>query len=470
MNEIAAPQGDLHDQPSPQAKPGKFTQGSTLRHVVIMSAAGAIGLMAIFSVDLLNLFYISMLGSAMLTAAVGYASIALFFLLSSGIGLMISVGALVSRALGARQQKEAERLSTAGMLYSFVIMSVLTLVLLLLAAPLLHALGAQGETYDRAYRFLLIALPSTPLLGLGFAQIAILRSVGDASLSMWVTLATGLFTAVADPLFIFVFDLGIDGAAIVMGLTRIVLVGVGSYGVFYVHKLYARPTMKDFRNYAMPLTKIALPAMLTNVATPFANGYITSALATHGDSAVAAWTIINRIIPFAFGASFSLSGAIGPIIGQNYGAGLFDRLRRAMCESLVLVMAYILGVSVLLYLAQNYVVMVFSATGETAELLRFYCTYIAATFVFIGMLFTANAVFNNLDFPLTSTFFNWSRATLGVIPFVYVFGDAYGAKGVMIGQGIGALVFGFVAVAVSFLLVNRLEKSAALKVPSGGST
>ena len=86
-----------------------------MRHVVVMTATGSIGLMAIFVVDFLNLFYISLLGEQELAAAIGYAGTVLFFTISFSIGISIAGTALVSRALGARQREEARRLATSSL-------------------------------------------------------------------------------------------------------------------------------------------------------------------------------------------------------------------------------------------------------------------------------------------------------------------------------------------------------------------
>src|SRR3954453_20254213 len=85
----------------------KFTHGPIMRHVVVMTATGSIGLMAIFVVDFLNLFYIAMLGQQELAAAIGYGGTGLFFTVSLCLGITIAGTALVSRALGARRRDEA---------------------------------------------------------------------------------------------------------------------------------------------------------------------------------------------------------------------------------------------------------------------------------------------------------------------------------------------------------------------------
>ncbi|TXM87610.1 MATE family efflux transporter, partial [Methylobacterium sp. WL103] len=95
--------------PAPES--GRFVTGSILRHVVVMSATGSIGLMAVFVVDLLSLLYVSKLGDTNLTAAVGFAAIVQFFAIAINIGLMIAAGALVSRAIGAGDGAGARRIA-----------------------------------------------------------------------------------------------------------------------------------------------------------------------------------------------------------------------------------------------------------------------------------------------------------------------------------------------------------------------
>jgi len=91
-----------------------FVQGSTMRHVLVMTGTGAAGLIAIFVVDLVSLLYISWLNDPSMTAGVGLATVVMFFTVSINVGLMIPIGALVSRALGARQPEDARRLATSG--------------------------------------------------------------------------------------------------------------------------------------------------------------------------------------------------------------------------------------------------------------------------------------------------------------------------------------------------------------------
>jgi putative MATE family efflux protein len=423
-----------------------------------MTATGSIGLMAIFVVDFLNLFYIALLGQQQLAAAIGYAGTILFFVTSFCIGITIAGTALVSRALGARKREEGRRLATSSLVFMTVASALLSAVTIPLLAPLLRLLGATGSTLDIAWRFLIMVMPATPILGIGMACSGLLRATGDARRSMYVTLAGGLVTALFDPLLIFGFGWGVDGAAIASVISRMALGAVGLYGCIRVHDLLARPSVAASLADARPLAGIAVPAVLANVATPIGNAVVTGAIAKYGDSAVAGYAVIGRIIPLAFGAIFALSGSVGPILGQNLGAKKFDRLKRAITDSLVFMLIYCLAMWLLLVLLQGEIVRFFGASGEGADLIRFFCVYVAGTFLFVGFLFVANAGFNNLGFPAWSTFFNWGRATLGTIPFVWFGATKFGAAGVIAGQAAGSIVFGIAAVIVCYIVVGRMAE------------
>ena len=99
----------------------KFVQGSTMRHILVMSGAGSVGLMALFVVDLLDMLFISMLGQVELAAAVGFAGTLIFFSTSASIGTSIAMGALVSKAIGAKDFVRASLTSGSIMLVAFMI-------------------------------------------------------------------------------------------------------------------------------------------------------------------------------------------------------------------------------------------------------------------------------------------------------------------------------------------------------------
>jgi Na+-driven multidrug efflux pump len=150
-----------------------------------MASTGAVGLVAVFVVDLINLFYISRLGEPAIAAAVGFAGVVGFFHTSVCIGLMIGITATVSRKIGAGQVGDARRMASHSLLLMAGIAVVLALATLAFLAPTLSALGARGEVARLAQRYLTVTMPSVPLLAVGMASSALLRSVGMRAGAWW---------------------------------------------------------------------------------------------------------------------------------------------------------------------------------------------------------------------------------------------------------------------------------------------
>lgn len=441
----------------PAAPTPRFVTGSLMRHVVVMAGTGAIGLVAIFAVDLINLLYISLLGEQAIAAAVGFAGVVGFFMLSLFIGLLIGITATVSRLLGAQRSAEARAVATSALVLMAAIATLTVGLTMVFLEPLLHLLGARDRVLELAQRFLIITLPSNVLLGVGMASSALLRSVGDARRSMLVTLLPAIVTAVLDPLFIFVLGLGLDGAAIVVVIARLVLFGVGIHGAWRVHHLLARFNAARLRADGRLLFVVAGPAVLTNLATPVAAAYVTHSIATFGASAVAGQATIERLTPVVFGLIYSLSGAIGPVFAQNLGAKRFDRVRETLRASLVFMVVTVAAAWLILALLQGPIIRAFSLDGVAAQMVHAFCSWLAGSFFFMGALFVANAAFNNLGRPLWSTGFNWARATLGTIPFAW-WGAHYGPVQVLAGQAAGATLFGALALGCAFWLTHTLDQ------------
>ncbi len=429
-----------------------------MRHVLTMTAASATGLLTMFGVDMVDMYFLTLLGEQELAAAVGFAGTLIFFLVAVSIGLQIALGALVARSEGAHRRDLASRYCSSGLLFSFLASLVISLFGWLYLRQLLQLLGASGLTLDYAVRYAGILLPNMPVLVLGMSVAAGVRALGDARRSMLATVAGSLVNGVLDPIFIFTLDWGLEGAAWASVVARMVVLALAWHAIFYVHRLPKRISLHEFLSDLRPLMRIAAPAILTNLATPLGGSFVLRTMSQFGDSAVAGAAIMGRITPLAFCAIFALSSAVGPVIGQNAGAGRYDRVRSTLRDAMIFNAAYVLLVWLLLWALGDAIVFTFSASDEAAELIRFYCDFLVGAFVFNGALFVANASFNNLHHPHWATGFNFGRALLGTIPAVYFGAQWYGAKGILAGEALGALIFGALAVFAAFRLIDRLER------------
>jgi hypothetical protein len=372
---------------------------------------------------------------------------------------MIAATALVSRALGADDRAHAREVAGSALAWLVLVTGVATLASLPFVRPVLALLGATGDTLDTAALFTFIVLPTTPLLGLGMCATGLLRAVGDAKRAMYTTLWFGGIILVLDPFMILAVGLGVPGAAIATAIARIGMVAYGLSVLIRRHDLIARPAPATMRRDFAPLAAIGVPAILTNIATPIGNGYMTAAIAAYGDAAVAGWTIISRLIPVAFGGLFALSGAVGPVVGQNFGAGLFDRVRGALN-----------GSSGSARSTSSWFPPSCLPASTASSRLRGERRGGGPRPPFLplpGDQLTPvrrGASTSRTPPSTTSTTrrcrgLNWGRATLGTVPFV-IAGSwlAGGSAGALIASSSAALPFGIIAMIFAYRIVARLGR------------
>lgn len=450
------------------ANKAAFTEGSTLRHITVMTLTSALGLFAIMFVDFIDLLYIKSLGTAETAAAIGFAGNVLFYLTSINIGISIAAGVLIGRALGAGKRSDAREISADFFALTFFAMTLLGAALWWFTPDILNMLGAEGEALQLATGYLRIMWWSAPVFVLGFVGMASLRAVGDAKGAMNCTLAAAVVNAVLDPLLIFEqplsalgFDwafglgLGVDGAAWASLVARLVMVSVAVQAMVAKHDLVARINLRRCVSKIGTIAAIAVPAMLTNFATPVGDSFITRAIATFGDEAVSAYAVIGRIISIAFSVTFALSGSVGPILAQNLGANLYDRVQRTLWQSIAFAAVYIVLVAILMWQLEPWLLQLFSAVGAEAALISYFLHAISFSFVFVAIMFVCNACFNNTGKPTWATALNFARA-LGAAPLAFWAAKSYGPEGVLTAQAAWTAFVSMVSLFLAHRVLSRL--------------
>mgnify|MGYP000535279634 CR=1 FL=1 len=437
----------------------KFVQGNLLRHIAVMSLSSSVGLMAIFVVDLINMVYISWLGDPVKTAAIGYAGAVLFFTTAFGIGLSVGVSARVARAIGERDLPLARERATSGLILGALFGVVFAAAVWAALPAIVGVLGAEGRTAAETLWYLQLMTPLQPLLMIGIVGTGILRAHGDARRSMMVTVWGAVVLAALDPVLILWADLGLTGAALAGWGSRLAILVMAIWPILRHYGGFAPVTRRSLTEAAGPLVAISGPAILTQLATPVGQAIITRMVAGYGEAAVAGMAIAGRLTPVAFGIIFALSGAVGPIFGQNLGAGRIDRVRRAFRDGLLFAGMVIVGMSALLFLARGPIGDVFHAEGVTRELVYLFCGPLSLLFFFNAMIFVANALCNNLGAAFQSTMVNWGRHTLGTVPFAMWLGGYWGEQGILIGQAAGGIPFGFLSVWLAYRVIAKAERA-----------
>lgn len=442
----------------PRHMPAVFVTGSIMRHVVVMTMSGSLGLGFMFLVDFLALYWVSRLDDITLLAAVGFASMIQFLVISISLGMMIAGVTLVARNLGAGEADKARDFATTSLVASTAVQMFVAVITWIFRREVLALTGAEGEVLDVASHLLQITLLSLPLIAIGVNAGGLLRAAGDAWRAMLVTMIAGFVVMVLDPILILYSGLGVTGAAYSMVVSRIVMAVVGLYWLIWVHGLLVPPSWSSIRATFRPFFGIALPSIGTQMSPPLGQWVLTVAMAPFGPEAVAGLAVSMRLVTLVFGGIYGLSGAIGGIIGQNFGARRMDRVQRTFFDGLIFCAGYTALAWAILGFGADAIVSSFGLTGDGADVVRAFCLLVTGTFFFIGVLFVAASTFNNLGRPVWSMLANWVRDIIVTYPVAIYLGSIFGAQGVILSTGFSNLVAGVGAGVLAYVLILRVMK------------
>ncbi|SIT29068.1 MATE family efflux transporter [Achromobacter sp. MFA1 R4] len=430
------------------AQHARFVSGPLGGHVLEMILTGWASMLAVFAVEFLSLLYLGTLEDEAVLGAVGFGSMTQFTIIAVCIGVTVGGAALVSRALGAQDVARARALAGASLILMAATALAAGAVFLAAIGPFTAANGLAEDVRAHLLSYVLITTPFAVVMGIGMMLSNLLRAAGHGRQSMWVLLAGTGTVAVLDPIVIFVLDGGMVGIAWASGAGRLATVALGAWLVFRKHRLVAWPALGQLREHLAAIGAIALPAALTTLATPAAVIFTVSTYASFGPSVLAGATVVDRLLQLAYSLFFVLPGAIGPILGQNLGAGQWDRVRQTAGLAARWALLYGFSAAVGLAILAPWMPDIFRVTGPGRDLIVFFCRYGSFAWALNALFFVSIAVFNNLGYATYSTVIGWLRATIGTVPFVWLGARLGGPEGVMLGQMGGFALFSLIAMAL----------------------
>ncbi|MFT4706826.1 MAG: Na+-driven multidrug efflux pump [Ascidiaceihabitans sp.] len=209
--------------------------------------------------------------------------------------MMIAVTALISRSIGEGQRNLARSQAGAGIVIAAVVQGSVALLILFFRLELVQLAGAEGKNALDAARYLGLTIMSLVPMAIGLTCSGALRAESLGTKAMYVTLISGLLLMIVDPILIIGLGWGLDGAGIGLVLFRFALAGLGLFFAAYQHQLISMPTRRALGDALGPYVAVAGPAIVTQMAIPAGNYFLTRVMAPFGDDAVAAWAVVARL-------------------------------------------------------------------------------------------------------------------------------------------------------------------------------
>ena len=386
-----------------------------------------------------------------------------------GLGLLFGNGAAsyISRLLGRGNKENADKVASTALYSSVSVGAVIIIISMVFLHPILKLLGATDSILPYAATYAGIYIVSCIFNVFNVTMNNIVTSEGAAKTTMCALLMGAVLNIALDPLFIYVFDLGIAGAAIATAISQVVSTYV------YLTYIFRKKSVFHFRVKDCTYTKetmseifkIGIPTLVFQILTSVSISLINNAAGDYGDSAIAGMGVVTRLISMGSLSVFGFIKGFQPIAGYSYGAKKFDRLREAIKTSILWSTVFCVIFGVILALFPTAIVSQF--TKGDAEMIRIGAASLRANGISI-MLFGFYTVYSSLFLALgkgrEGFILGACRQGICFIPVILLVPMVWGLNGIMYAQPIADVLSAVITVFMAIPLhkkMNEMQKQTS---------
>ena len=382
-----------------------------------------------------------------------------------GLGLLFGNGAAsyISRLLGRGDKENADKVASTALYSSVSVGAVIIIISMVFLHPILKLLGATDSILPYAATYAGIYIVSCIFNVFNVTMNNIVTSEGSAKTTMCALLMGAVLNIALDPLFIYVFDLGVAGAAIATAISQVVSTCV--YLTYILRKksvfhfkikdcTYTKEIMSE-------IFKIGIPTLVFQILTSVSISLINNAAGDYGDSAIAGMGmgVVTRLISMGSLSVFGFIKGFQPIAGYSYGAKKFDRLREAIKTSILWSTVFCVIFGVILALFPTAIVSQF--TKGDAEMIRIGAASLRANGISI-MLFGFYTVYSSLFLALgkgrEGFILGACRQGICFIPVILLLPMVWGLNGIMYAQPIADVLSAVITVFMAIPLHKKLNE------------
>lgn len=444
-----------------------LTDGSVFSAIVAMTLPMMVGMVGMVAFNLVDTYFIGRLG----TEALAAMSFTLPVVLMQGaisMGLGVGASAVISRAIGERDQAKVKRLTTDALILSVLIVILFVSIGLITIDPLFSMLGADEKALILIRRYMRIWYPGLVFVVIPMVGNNAIRAAGNTTIPSIVMLTAIFINIILDPLLIFGWGpfprLELEGAALATVIARSVTLVVA---MLFLHFKFCMLTTKfaGFRetlNSWKTILHVGIPAAVTQVLIPLAMGAVTRLVSGQGTAAVAAFGVCTRIEMFVMAPVTALAAIITPFTGQNSGAGKIKRIGEGLRISARFSLSWGMLVWLTFLFLAKWVGSIFNNDPSVFMKIELYLHIVAFNYGFHGIAMIAASILNALQKPWQALFINFFKLILLLIPFCYAGLRFYRLPGAFAGISVAYLISG----SLSWLYLWYFLKNAKKERPA----
>lgn len=443
------------------AKHKMMTESPIERLVVKMAIPTIISMLISSFYNMADTFFVGQINTSA-TAAVGVVFPLMSIIQAVGFFFGQGSGNYISRMLGARDSEDASRMAATGFFSALGLCAILAVAGLTAIAPVVRLLGATPsiQPYAEAYtRYILIG---APFMAASLVLNNQLRLQGNAIYSMVGLTAGAIINIGLDPLLIFVFDMGIAGAALATIISQFISFCLLLYGCTRGGSIAIR--LRDFtfklRLYK-EIAKAGVPSLSRQSLASVATIALNVAAAPYGDAAIAAMSVVGRVMMFAISALLGFGQGFQPVCGFNYGAKRYDRVIKAFwfCVKVSVVVLVTLGALGLAFAPQ-----IIGAFRDDADVIAIGATALrlnCLVFPLVGWVILCNMLTQNIGRFMSATVLSFSRQGIFFLPLILILPRFIGLPGVQSAQPLADLCSFALALPLGIGVLRDLKRKAA---------
>ncbi len=446
---------------TPEAQHKRMTETSVTKLVISLSIPTVLSQMITSIYNMADTWFVTSLGDS----AVGAVSVvyALQSIIQAiGYGLAMGAGSLVSRKLGQEDNESASKYAACAFYAAFLMGLLLTVGCFIDLDGLLLLFGSTETILPYARDYALIILLGAPIMCASFVMNNVTRAQGQAVTAMIGLTVGGVLNMLLDPLFIFVFNMGVGGAALATVVSQCIsfLVLLAFYfSGKSILSLSPRNISKDPADYGL-IIKTGLPTVFRQGLGSFASTLLNVQVKVYGDAAIAAVGIANKIYMLLRSFVLGIGHGFQPVAGYNYGAGKNERVKKAfwVATAMGTMVAGLSGVALLLFSRQ--VVGFFNP--ETEETLRIgsrMLVIMGFSLPTLGYSTYVNQLYQSLGFVKGATALASCRQGIFFAPLIFLLPSILGLDGILLTQSLSDVLTCGISIPFNVYFLKKVLKN-----------
>lgn len=410
--------------------------------------------------NIADTFFVAKLGTEA-SGGVGIVFALMALIQAAGFAIGMGAGSTISRLLGDKQEREAQVLASTGVSLSLVFGAAVMVAGLFFLEPLMRILGATDSILPYAVEYGRYILYGAPVMTASFVLGSLLRSEGRAKWSMFGIGAGGLLNLVLAPVFIFLCEWGIAGAAIATAVSQtvsfLVLAG-GFVGRRSVLHLSVRCIARHRESYGI-IIKQGFPSFLRQGLASVATVALNHQSAACSDSAVAAMTIAGKVFMVAFSLMIGFGQGFQPVIGFNYGAEKWQRVRQSICFTLKwsTLLAVALGTGGFFF-AEELMGLFLQADDQVVAIGAYALRAQSLALPLVPVGIVGNMVFQAVGKAGISTFLSALRQGIVFLPLIFIMPILWGLVGVQLAQAVSDGITAIICIPFLIAFWRKMRK------------